>query len=274
MEIREVQIVQAMVKSKLPDCDYVINPYIGCAHSCAYCYAKFMKRFTGHHQEWGKFIDVKTNIVWALKNQLERSARTSYFEKGIVFLSSVTDPYQPLEKKYRLTRSCLELLAWYDWPVSILSKSSLITRDIDIFKNFSDIEVGLSIGVLNDETARLFEPTSNKVSERVKALHEVKRNGIKNYLFIAPVLPYLTDLESTFKFFHGKVDKICVETLNTDSVNWKGVREVLTAHFPELLPKYEDIFFTKKRDAYLEDLSREVSALGKKYKVKTVFYSH
>src|SRR3990170_1642194 len=163
MKIKEIKVLNALSRSKLPDCDYVINPYVGCVHGCAYCYARFMKFFSGHKEDWGEFLDIKANIAWALEDQLKRSKRSVFFKKGTVFMSSVTDPYQPIEKKYGLTRQCLKLLAKYDWPVSILTKSKLVTRDIDLFKRFSNIEVGLSIGVLDDETARLFEPAASLV---------------------------------------------------------------------------------------------------------------
>lgn len=274
MKIKEIKILNALSRSKLPDCDYVINPYVGCAHGCAYCYARFMKFFSGHKENWGEFLDVKANIGWALENQLKRSQRSAFFKKGLVFMSSVTDPYQPIEKKYELTKQCLALLARYDWPVSILTKSKLVTRDINLFKRFSNIEVGLSIGVLNDETAHLFEPASSLVKDRKEALEELARNSIKTYLFIAPVLPYLTDLEKIFRTFSKKVGKIYVETLNTKTVNWRGVRKVLGKSFPELLPKYEEIFFTSKKSVYLDKLQKEVNGLGKKYGVETKVYTH
>lgn len=274
MIIKEINILNALIKSKLPDCDYVINPYVGCAHGCAYCYARYMKFFSGHKEDWGDFIDIKTNIAWALENQLKRSQRSSFFKKGIVFMSSVTDPYQPVEKKYELTRQSLKLLAKYDWPVSILTKSKLVIRDIDIFKRFSDIEVGLSIGILNKETARFFEPASSSVDERIEALEELSKNSIKTYLFIAPLLPYLSDLEGLFRLFSKRVEKIYVETLNTKTVNWKGVREVLKTRFPNLLPKYKEIFFSPKKYDYFDKLNIEVSRLGKKYRVITKVYTH
>lgn len=274
MKIKEIKILNALSKSKLPDCDYVINPYVGCTHKCAYCYARYMKFFSGHKENWGEFLDIKSNIAWALENQLKRVARTSFYSKGKVFMSSVTDPYQPIEKKYKLTRKCLELLAYYDWPTSVLTKSDLVTRDIKIFKKFKKIEVGLSIGTLNSENSKLFEPGSSLIADRVKALEELSKNGIKTYLFIAPVFPYLTDLEKMFEFFSKRVEKINVETLNTKTVNWNGVREVLGNNFPELLPKYEKIYFSEERENYLRDLEHKVMKLGKTYNVKTKTYTH
>ena len=109
-EVNEINARTILSKSGIPGMDYCINPYVGCAHACKYCYATFMKRFTGHIEPWGSFVDVKINAAELLRRQLKRSKR------GRVMLSSVTDPYQPVEEKYRLTRKCLEVLALYKLP--------------------------------------------------------------------------------------------------------------------------------------------------------------
>ena len=96
--IREVQAKSILSKSGIPGVMYCVNPYVGCAHACIYCYATFIMRFTGHTEKWGSFVDVKTNASELLNKQLKRAQR------GTVMLSSVTDPYQPAETKYKLTR--------------------------------------------------------------------------------------------------------------------------------------------------------------------------
>lgn len=274
MKIREVRVLNAFAKSRVPDCDYIMNPYIGCSHKCAYCYARSMNLFSGSKESRRNFLDVKTNITWALENQLKRVARTPFYSKGRVLLSSGTDPYQPIENKYKLTRRCLELLSYYDWKTSVLTKSDLVLRDMKILKKFKNVEVGLSIGTLNSDKAMLFEPGTTPVLQRLKALEELSKNGIKTYLFIAPVFPYITDLERMFKVFSKSVDKIYVETLNSKTVNWRGVRRVLGNDLPELLPKYERIFFTSEKDKYLSELEKRVHDLGKVCNVKTKVYLH
>jgi len=115
--IKEISSKNIIAKSNLPSADYVINPYVGCSHSCIYCYARFMKRFTGHDEKWGKFIDAKINAIDLIPNQ-----STKYIGKS-VFLSSVTDPYMPIEKKYELTRGILKKLISLQPDITLLTKS-------------------------------------------------------------------------------------------------------------------------------------------------------
>jgi DNA repair photolyase len=126
VKIKEVQTGNPITKSNLPDADYVINPYTGCLHSCIYCYARFMKRFTGHDEPWGSFVDVKLNAADAVPRKGEK------YKNKSIFMSSVTDPYLELEKKYELTRRILKRIAEFEPDLGVQTKSALITRDIDI----------------------------------------------------------------------------------------------------------------------------------------------
>jgi DNA repair photolyase len=123
-----------------------------------------MRRFTGHKEPWGKFLDIKENAASVLEKELKKA------KKGLVLLSSVTDPYQPIEKKYELTREILKTLLKYQFPVSILTKSSLVLRDVDLFKKFHNIEVGITITTTIDSISKIFEPYSSRASERISTL--------------------------------------------------------------------------------------------------------
>ncbi|MFW9925400.1 MAG: radical SAM protein, partial [Candidatus Thorarchaeota archaeon] len=148
MIVNQTKAKSIITKSNIPGIDYVINPYIGCQHTCIYCYAEFMKRFTGHGgDKWGEFLDVK-NYDW---NKIKPE---KYTGKTLLF-SSVTDPYTPLEVKYENTRQILEKLIGTKASVRILTKSSLVTRDIDLFKQFGDIQVGISINSLDEDFVRM-----------------------------------------------------------------------------------------------------------------------
>ena len=138
MEIIEkvVQVKDYVTKSNLPASDYVINPYTGCPHGCKYCYACFMKRFTGHKEPWGSFVDVK---------QCDKPINLKKIEGKSVFLSSVTDCYNPLEEKYKVTRSILEQLVKADCQLDISTKSSLIIRDIELLKQCKHLKVSMSV---------------------------------------------------------------------------------------------------------------------------------
>jgi DNA repair photolyase len=203
MIIKEIHPKSILSPSKIYD--YVINPYVGCQHACSYCYARFMKRFTGHQEPWGEFVDVKINAPDLLAKEIKKK------KKGTVWVSGVCDPYQPLEGKYQLTRKCLEILARHDWPVAIQTRSPLVVRDMDIFRKMKNIEVGLSITTANDEIRKIFEPQAPPVGERIKAVGLLHQNGIRTYVMIAPILP---DAENLIGLLAGKVDYIIIDRMN------------------------------------------------------------
>lgn len=181
--IKEIQVRSVLTKTGIPGMKYCINPYTGCAHACKYCYATFMKKFTGHIEPWGSFVDIKINAPEVLRRELKKA------ERGSIILSSVTDPYQPVEAKYMITRKCLEALALFKFPVDILTKSPLVLRDIDIISRLKNAEVGLTITTDDDNMRKIFEPCAPPVHERIEALKKLHKAGIKTYVFIGPVLP-------------------------------------------------------------------------------------
>ncbi len=180
---KQIEAKSIITRSKIGGVPYCINPYVGCQHACRYCYARFMKKFTGHTEKWGSFVDIKINAAYAIQNQLKK------LKKELIMISTVTDAYQPLEKKYLITRKCLGILLSYQFPISILTKSFLVLRDIDLISKFEDIEVGFSITTDNDYISRLFEPFAPLCSKRIEALKELHMKGIRTYAFIGPILP-------------------------------------------------------------------------------------
>ena len=212
--VREILCKSALTKSGITD--YALNPYVGCAHNCVYCYASFMARFSRHDRPWGQWVDVKVNAPEALAEDLRRARRRAQADsKSLeVIMSSVTDPYQPLERKYRITRTCLEVFAG-ELPgrrvglfltrdhrgsphpdVSVLTKSDLVLRDIDVLQSIPSVEVGLSITSVDDAISRLYEPIASPATKRLAALRELSRAGLKTWAFISPVLPYHSDSEN------------------------------------------------------------------------------
>ena len=176
MNIKIIKTNDYLTKSNLPFCDYAINPYVGCTHACKYCYASFMKRFTGHTEDWGKFIDVKLCDKPISKKKLTGKA---------VFLSSVTDPYNALEKKYEITRHILEQLIYIDCQLYISTKSSLIIRDMDLLKQFRNITVAISLNTLDDRFRQNMDNASS-VNQRLETLKILSKNKIHTALFISP----------------------------------------------------------------------------------------
>src|SRR4030043_1904800 len=134
MIFKEIRSKTILSVSKIHD--YVINPYVGCQHGCNYCYARFIKKFSGHKEPWGQFVDIRMNAADLLQVEINKK------KCGTVWVSGLCDPYQPLEAKHKLTRKCLEILADHNWPVVIQTRSSLVLRDIDILKEAKDFEVG------------------------------------------------------------------------------------------------------------------------------------
>ena len=204
--IREKRVKSILSKSGIPGVDYCLNPYVGCAHGCKYCYATFMKRFTGHTEPWGTFVDIKMNAPEVLQRQLKRTAR------GYVMLSSVTDPYQPLEKEYGLTRRCLEILLKHQFPVGILTKSPLVLRDLDLIRQFDDIEVGMTITTEDEGIKKIFEPGTPPITARIQALKELHDQGVSTYVFIGPLLPQ--NPESLAEKIGPHVDSVLVDRMN------------------------------------------------------------
>ena len=203
--VKEIQAKSILNKSKI--FDYCVNPYTGCQIGCPYCYARlFMRRYSGHEEAWGEFVDIKVNGVEVLRRQLVKAKR------GKVWVSSVCDPYQPLEKKYRLTRRCLAELLERQFPLNLQTKSALVVRDLDLLKQFEEAEVGFTITTNDEAVARLFEPKASTVEDRIGALEKIHSQGVKTFVFIGPILP--GNPQSLVKELAGKVDRVYIDRMN------------------------------------------------------------
>jgi len=165
-----------------------------------------MRRYSGHSEAWGEFVDAKINAPEVLKKQLDKA------KKGTVWISSVCDPYQPLEAKYELTRRCLKELVKKQFPVNIQTKSKLVLRDMDLLQELEEIEVGFTITTDNERVAKLFEPRATPVKERLRALERIHSLGIKTFAFVGPLLP--GNPEKLIEDLKGKVDKIFIDRMN------------------------------------------------------------
>lgn len=209
MKIKEIQAKNILSKSKVYD--WTINPYVGCQHGCIYCYAKFMKRFSGHKENWGEFVDVKMNAPELLSQEIKKK------KKGRVWISGVCDPYQPVEKKYELTKKCLEILQRNNWPVTIQTKSPLVLRDLELLKKFQEIEVGFTITTDDEEIRKIFEPRTAPINKRIETLDKLHQEGIKTYAMIAPLLPKAENLVPKLK---GKVDYVIIDKMNYHYADW------------------------------------------------------
>ena len=240
MKVREVEAKSILVASKLPDADYVANPYTGCRFGCAYCYASFMGRFVGEPiGSWGDYIYVKTNAVDIFASEVSRLSPDK--RNRSILLSSVTDAYQAVEVRYRLTRGLLAVLddAQYPGIVSVLTKAPLVTRDIDVLKRLPRAEVGMTVTTTNDEVSRWLEVRAPLASKRLGALRELNEAGIATYAFVGPLLPH-------FRLRPELLDELFSTLSDT------GVRQVYVEHIN--LRQY----IRKRLDAFLEGQPDEV----------------
>lgn len=205
LHVKEIQAKSVLNKSKI--FDYCLNPYTGCQINCKYCYARlFMKRYSGHKEAWGDFVDVKINAPEVLRKQLNKAKR------GTIWISSVCDPYQPLEATYELTRRCLKELVKRQFPVNIQTKSDLVLRDLDLFKALKEIEVGFTITTDDERVSKLFEPKASSIKDRLTALTKIHSSGIKTFVFIGPLLP--GNPEKLIEKLAEKADSVFIDKMN------------------------------------------------------------
>ena len=231
----------ALTKTGIPGFQYCLNPYVGCAHACVYCYASFMCRFTGHKEPWGQFVDVKVNFPQVLVKQLKGRRAP----EGRVILGSVTDAYQPAEAWYGLTRSCLEALVGYpSLEVEILTKSALVVRDLQLLQKLPRCSVGFTVTTINEKAARVLEPGAPPPGLRLAAARQLAEAGIPVWVFIAPVLPGVgdgeEDLACLFKELRrAGVKEVLADTLNPYPAVVQRLKKVYRQHFPEVLADLE-----------------------------------
>jgi DNA repair photolyase len=165
-----------------------------------------MRRYSGHSEAWGEFVDAKVNAPALLAKQIVKA------KQGTIWFASVCDPYQPLEERFALTRRSLEVLAGRDHPVVIQTKSARVRRDLDVIKRIPDVEVGFSIATEDETVIRLFERESSPVGERIEVLREFKAAGVSTYAFAGPLLP--GNPERLAALLDGAVDRVLIDRMN------------------------------------------------------------
>ena len=249
--IRDVQTKNIMTKSSLPVGGYSVNPYVGCTHGCKYCYASFMKRFTGHTEPWGTFLDVKH---WPpLKNpQKYRGQR--------VVIGSVTDGYLPQEEQFQNTRRLLEQLKGSDAEILICTKSDLVVRDINLLKQLGKVTVSWSINTL-DEGFRADMDNAVSIERRLKAMKTVYDAGIRTVCFIAPVFPGITDFEAIFHRVKNQCDLVWLENLNLRGGFKQEILDYIRQKYPDLMLLYQAIYQKGDR-SYFRSLEQRAARLA------------
>jgi DNA repair photolyase len=186
LRLVEVKARRALTASGIYGVDFSLNPYIGCQHACAYCYVPYTYRFQ-EPSAWGREVKVKVNLPRLLRREAASLGSVR------VLVSSITDPYQPLEARLCVTRACLEALKGSEVEVVILTKSDLFKRDLDVLKSMRRCELGVTVTTL--KAPQLLEPGSPPPMRRVEALKEASREGFETFLFLGPLMPRLVDDE-------------------------------------------------------------------------------
>lgn len=200
-----------------------MNPYRGCAHACAYCYAQDVTRFE-LGKPWGSEIEVKVNIVQRLKREVEKGVR------GVYGVGTVTDPYQPIEREYELTRGCLAVLKHSGARVSILTKSDLVLRDLDILRSWKDVEVGVSISCIDELVAKSIEPEAPSPSRRFNALARLAGEGVESFLMMAPIISGVTDSDVSLRALVREANRSGIRSIIWDKYNPKRVADLRLRH--------------------------------------------
>lgn len=245
--IKDVDVKGVLTKSNLPASDYSVNPYVGCTHACKYCYASFMKRFTNHPEPWGEFLDVKH---WPLIKNPHK-----YADKEL-FISSVTDPYQPLEKIYGRTRAFLEQMQGSGCKISIATKSDLILRDMDLIKTFPDACVSWSINTL-DENFKEDMENAVSIERRLEAMKAFHNAGVRTTCFISPIFPAITDVPAIIHRVKSQCNLVWLENLNLRGGYKTLILDYIAEKRPELVPIYQEIYQMKDK-GYWTMLDEEV----------------
>ena len=258
-----IKVNDYLTKSNLPASDFVINPYVGCPHGCKYCYACFMKRFSGHSEPWGSFIDIK---------QCEKQINLKKIKGKSVFLSSVTDCYNSFEEKYRVTRKILKQLVESDCELSISTKSKLILRDIDLLKKFKNLKVSMSVNTL-DENFKNDMDHASSIKDRLETLKELHHNNIYTVLFMSPIFPKITDYKEIIECTNTYIDEYWFENLNLRGSYKQTILSYIKDKYPQLLKLYNSIYIDGEKE-YWSKLSIEIEEYckTKSIKYKNFFY--
>jgi DNA repair photolyase len=239
VKVREVSCKSALSRSRLTGLDFALNPYRGCEHACLYCYSPAVIHYDGK-EAWGDLVEVRTNMPVLLAHELRK------LPKGVVGIGTVTDPYQPAELSYRVTRHCLEQLLRKQWPICIQTKSKNVVEDIELIERFEDKEVGFTFTTADDSLREGVEPCASTVEDRLRALGRLKDAGIPTFVFFGPVLPGMVEkgLDEVFRdLARLSVGRVLVDRLRMHPGVWERLRPYIQKRHPELVQAYEAVLF-------------------------------
>lgn len=280
LKINLVRAKTVLVKTNLPGVDWVINPYSGCTFACFYCYAAQIARWRHPGEPWGSFLDVKTNAPSVLRRELRKlERRTGKKDLGMIFFSSVTDPYLGQEAKYQITRECLQVLVdfGYSGKIGLQTKSPLVTRDIDLLGKLKKVSVGFTVTTLDDQACSFLEGKAPPVSSRLKALKKLNQAGIDTYAFIGPILPYFVNNKKKIVEILDQLEEVGVrqvwfEHLNLNPRIKKRLFNYLKQKAPQLIPEFEKADNQEYREKLDKIIKEAMKGRGLKMGLGQVIY--
>ncbi len=270
VKIKAVRCRTALNPSRIPGMDYCLNPYVGCEHGCIYCYATFMKRFRNHFEEWGNFVDVKINFADILQKEVKKK------KVGLVAIGTVQDAYQPIEAKYQITRQAIKMLGENNFPFEILTKSSLVARDLALLKSYKQSSVEMTITTINDSVRQIFEPKATPVTARLQALESLMAAGIETTVFFGPVLPYFSDSPEQIIEFFVLMQKLGVKRILVDKLNYlkskiSRIIRAVSQVYPKAIPYYRNVLHNPLSYAIVLRQRVKELARGFKFSVEVLF---
>jgi len=283
MTIREIEAKSILRKYKKIDSWFIsrygMNLYRGCTHNCIYCDG----RAEGYYVdgEFGKDVTVKINAIEILRRELDPKRKRIPIKGSFMMIGGgVGDSYQLIEEKYQLSRKVLELMDEYNFPIHVLTKSTLIKRDIDILKKINKknkVIVSFSFSSVDDEISAIFEPGVPPPSERLKTLIFFKNEGIACGIFLLPVIPFITDSPKLLEETIRKASEINLDFIIFGGMTLKEGRQkdiffkTLKNKYPKLIGEYENIYQKNKwgeaAGEYYNSINLTFNSIMKKYKI-------
>jgi DNA repair photolyase len=271
----EVQCKSALNPVKNMGFAWSLNPYTGCEHRCAFCYVRAFERRADRPSDdrYGRTVRIKVNIAGVLRGELARRS----WRKETVVVGAATDPYQPAEGRYRLTRQCLEAFRDFSNPTAMITRGPMIVRDIDVLTSLArraELHITFSIPTVDDDVWRKTEPGTAHPRQRLRAIEKLVAAGIDVGVGMAPILPGLSDRPDQLEAVVKAARAAGATGLWAGMLHLKdGTREhfmaVLARHWPELVPRYEQAYRSR---AYLpasfgEKTMQEVKRLRSQHRV-------
>ncbi len=255
VEVKKISGEGGLHKCSLEGFNFQVDPYIGCEHLCSYCYG-----LNQAISDWEKQILSYGDIIGELSGKL------AVFPPQTIYMGMNCDPYQPAEKHFQMTRDILILLGGSGFSVSILTKSPLILRDLDVLSRMEGASVGTSIAFSTEETRKKFEKNSPPITERLEMLASMKKAGIKTYTLICPVFPFITDTLQLIEKAAPCSDTIWVYPLQIqgeETSNWQNINQILENHFPGIRAEFEEIVLSRGHP-YWQILKEELTEIRDK----------